>query len=51
MVGYSAMIVGGQVFAYGISRLSGAYNKSLHTDLIGILVPPTAALANIDLKD
>ncbi|MGN0730600.1 MAG: hypothetical protein ACI4MA_01685, partial [Treponema sp.] len=51
MVGYDAVITGGAIFAYGLTRMTGANNKPFGEDLKNILVPPMAAFADIDSRE
>ena len=50
MVGYDAVITGGAISAYGITRMTGANNKPFGEDLKNILVPPMAAFADVDTR-
>lgn len=50
MVGYDAVITGGAVFAYGLTRMTGANNKPFGEDVKNVLVPPMATFAGMDLK-
>ena len=50
MVGYDAVLTGGAISAYGITRMAGANNKPFGEDLKNILVPPMAAFADVDSR-
>ena len=50
-IGYDAVIVGGAIAAYGITRMAGANNKPFGEDIKNIIVPPMAAFSDIDSKD
>ncbi len=51
MIGYDAMITGGALSAYGITRMVGENNKPFGEDLKSILVPPMAAFADVDIRE
>ena len=51
MIGYDAALVGGAIFAYGLTRMVGVNNKPFGEDIKNIFVPPMAVFANIDSKE
>ena len=51
MVGYSAVLTGGAISAYGISRMAGENNVPIGNDLKNIILPPMAAFADINSQE
>jgi hypothetical protein len=43
MVGYGGIVTGSTLFAFGLGRVSGAYNGSLLDDLEALLISPLGA--------